>query len=433
MAKFTTPSLRLINFMCARQYPYFNSIIFNLIPVERKNDPIIKTMAVDQHMRIYYNPEFLESLSADEAVGVLVHEINHLLRDHLGRGKNVEDSYLWNLAGDCEINDDIVRDTVCSVKLPKDCVTPSTFKFKNDDIVENYYELLKKKSEKEKQKLRDMLEKMGVNPGYGNCGSVATGKSGPGEDPFDGKDASGEGNGNGNNQSQTPGHSDQMVDLYKKACAEEIASASKNRGTIPAYLDRWAKKFLKHKVDWKKEVKAVVRSAVNETVAGMVDFTYKRPNRRQAADSPFIMPGLIQPLPKVGMITDTSGSMSEKYLCQAQAETTNVLSIMKSEVIYVTADADVTFLGTIRDPKKISFNGGGGTDMRIAYKKLEESKYKPNLVVCITDGFTPWPDKEIRNTRNLIVLLHENEDPQAQIDSCPKWAKVIPVRVGDEE
>lgn len=429
MSKFTTPSFPLLRFKVSLSHPYFSHVLFNLIPVEKVNDPRYKTMAVDQHMRIYYNPDFLSKMTLDEGVGVVVHEINHLLRDHLGRGKHSGDPYLWNLAGDCEINDDITREQGCGVKLPADCILPGQFKLPENEIVEWYFEQLKKN--KEANKGRDKWGDEFV-PGGGNCGSAATGQDGEGEDPFE-SDASGNGNGNSGN---TPGHSKEMVDLYRKAVAEDIVSrASKSRGTIPGYLEKWAKKFLKHKVDWRKEVRAIVKASINETVAGLVDYSYRRPNRRQQPGAKYVLPGYIQPVPKIGMITDTSGSMSDYYLEQAHAEAAAAIAAVKSDVVFVSCDAAVHFIGNIRNPNQISFKGRGGTDMRVAYTALEEyKKSKPSLVVCITDGETPWPDEPIKNTKNLIVLLHQNPDAEAKdFANCPKWAKVVPVYCDPEE
>jgi predicted metal-dependent peptidase len=312
------------------------------------------------------------------------------------------------------------------VKLPADHVEPSTFKLPNDKVVEYYFEELKKKKEKELDKLRKALEEAGYTPGAGNCGSCATGEDGEGEDPFGGKDDSGNGNGN-----STPGHTKQMVDLHRKAVAEAIvAEASKSRGTMPGYLERWAKEHLRHKVDWKKELRAAVKASINDTIAGMVDYTYRKPNRRQMEGSKFVLPGFIQPIPKIAEITDTSGSMSEKYISQAHAETMAILKNTKAEILFVDVDAEVHFIGAIRDPKQIKYSGGGGTDMRVAYTALSEYKVKPNLVICITDGFTPWPEKEIPHTKNIVVLLHDpNTKPEDAMRNAPSWAKVIPVRV----
>ena len=67
----------------------------------------IGTLGVDQAWRLYYDPEVVLRWSVDQVEAVLYHELCHLLRDHAGRGRSLADPYLWNLAGDAEINDDL--------------------------------------------------------------------------------------------------------------------------------------------------------------------------------------------------------------------------------------------------------------------------------------------------------------------------------------
>jgi predicted metal-dependent peptidase len=49
------------------------------------------------------------------------------------------------------------------------------------------------------------------------------------------------------------------------------------------------------------------------------------------------------------------------------------------------------------DPNDFAYSklkpiGGGGTDMRVPLKHVE--KLDPQVVVLMTDGFTPWPDRD---------------------------------------
>jgi predicted metal-dependent peptidase len=67
----------------------------------------VKTLAVniteDLKPNLYINPDFYNSLTLEEKMAVLEHELLHLLNKHLIRieGRN---SYVWNVATDVAIN-----------------------------------------------------------------------------------------------------------------------------------------------------------------------------------------------------------------------------------------------------------------------------------------------------------------------------------------
>ena len=59
---------------------------------------------------------------------------------------------------------------------------------------------------------------------------------------------------------------------------------------------------------------------------GHTDYTYTRISRRQAAAGPVILPALRRPVPRVGIVVDTSGSVDDGLLAQALGEIDGVLS-----------------------------------------------------------------------------------------------------------
>lgn len=407
MAKETMiPALALIRFKATVQFPYFSSILFGLIPIEKKDDKLIKTMAVDAQMRLYYNPDLLTKISEEEAVGVLIHEINHLLRDHHRRGKSY-DGRLFNVAGDMEINDDIISDTNCGVKLPEWVVYPKSHNLPDGQLAEWYYNKLIEQAKVSKDGKGDGIKL----PGGGSCGSCANGQQDSDEDPFTGDGDA--------------GHSETVVDFYRKGVAEAIEEHSKSRGTVPAYLQRWAKEHLKSKVDWKRELKSAVLNAINMVASGMTDYSRTKPSRRQNSNRDFVLPGFVTPVPTVAIIVDTSGSMSDKFIAQAMAEIGTVLQNTRADVILVDVDAAVHFIGPVKDKKQIKLSGGGGTDMPAGYEALGKYKTKANLVICLTDGYTPWPEAPLPHTKNVICIISDTDERDEGVKGVPEWAKCV--------
>ena len=93
------------------KYPLFGSIIANTEMVLKEDLP---TAATDGK-KIFYNEKFLESLTSDEQVFVLAHEICHIAFDHIKRCKD-ENLELWNIATDSVINALLEKDGLPIIK-----------------------------------------------------------------------------------------------------------------------------------------------------------------------------------------------------------------------------------------------------------------------------------------------------------------------------
>src|SRR5215472_4732366 len=79
--------------------PFIGSIALGLAWV---NAPDIGTMATDGRS-VWFNPEWCEGHGVEKTMGVIAHEVLHLVnRHHLRRGER--DAELWNVAADLLIN-----------------------------------------------------------------------------------------------------------------------------------------------------------------------------------------------------------------------------------------------------------------------------------------------------------------------------------------
>ena len=150
-------------------------------------------------------------------------------------------------------------------------------------------------------------------PGSGRCGSCATGQPEPWEEG-----PPGEGTSSGASRAEAK--------LIRRDVARQIKEHSQNRGTVPGHWSRWADEKLRPRVDWRKELAAMVRHAIAD-VAGASDYSYRRPSRRQGqvGNGKVILPSLRRPIPSVAVVVDTSGSMSDTMLAQALAEVSGIL------------------------------------------------------------------------------------------------------------
>ena len=97
---------------------------------------------------------------------------------------------------------------------------------------------------------------------------------------------------------------------------------------------------------------------------GAVDYTYRRPARRQSVFPDVVQPTLRAPLPRIAVVVDTSGSMSDKMLSQALGEIKGMLQATGlNGVTVLPCDAQVHSVQTVFAAHQVRLQGGGGTDM----------------------------------------------------------------------
>ena len=97
--------------------PYFGAALWAIHFVEVP-DLLKKAgapMACDFHWRVYYDPVVVETIADIKKIaGALWHELGHLCRAHKERADMLGVSSInyapWNIAADCELNDDAEND-----------------------------------------------------------------------------------------------------------------------------------------------------------------------------------------------------------------------------------------------------------------------------------------------------------------------------------
>ena len=111
-----------------RAHPYYTTAIWRLRFVP---DPTVPTMATSANWVTHYNPATLAGWTRHEAGAVIVHELEHLLRDHAGRADG-RDHGRWNRAADAEINQRLAG-------LPDGAIYPESFGMPRGRAAEVYY------------------------------------------------------------------------------------------------------------------------------------------------------------------------------------------------------------------------------------------------------------------------------------------------------
>ena len=123
------------------KYPFFGSVVANCNFIA---EPAVGTAGTDGK-NIYYNPNFIESITDDQQTFIFAHEICHIAFDHIFRSEG-KDKDLWNIATDSVVNAFLKQDGLPIVEGGVDI--PEAI---NYDAEEMYKKLLEKKKQQQQQ------------------------------------------------------------------------------------------------------------------------------------------------------------------------------------------------------------------------------------------------------------------------------------------
>ena len=69
--------------------------------------------------------------------------------------------------------------------------------------------------------------------------------------------------------------------------------------------------------------------------------------------------------------------------------------------------------------------GGGGTDLGAGIAAAAALKPRPSVMIVLTDGFTPWPQRPPRGIPVIIGLLKQRAQPG--LWKAPDWARIVEI------
>jgi predicted metal-dependent peptidase len=381
------------------------------VVVDQSEDPPprrvdLTALPVDQQWHVYLDPEVVSDLDVATIGFWLIHQVSHLLRRHAERYPGDPDTMAgplattsqsqrrWNESADAEINDDLVAG---GAGRPDSAVTPHSLGLPDAWTAEQYWDALGGEVEEYRP-----IPRPGSETGT-DCGSGCDGRGRPWD-------------------SDRPGIGETAHKLLERDVARRIKEHQRQYGNTPAGWQRWAQDILEPTVRWQQVLSAAVRRGVAD-IAGRVDFSYRKPSRRSSVVDNVVLPSLRQPLPKVAMVLDTSGSMDDHLLAQSLAEVEGVLrslGVGRRHLNIVCCDAMAFDAQKVMQARDVQLLGGGGTDMGAGLAKAAEIRPRPDLIVVLTDGHTPWPGEAPRGIRVIVGLM----DPSG---SVPEWARAIAI------
>ena len=342
--------------------PFVSSLAMRLalVPVV---DHRVPTACTDGES-IWFNPFFLQSLTAPERVFVLAHEVWHSVMLHgIRRGDRAP--HRWNLAIDHEVNNLLLHDgwkmPDCAVLYPQ-CEGMSA---------EEVYELIGDDAEEEPL---DVHLEPGAN-GHGIVGGTREPRGD--EDRVQDPDF-------------TPWIRGMEVWAPWPGHVRITAAQMRARGTLSRVEDATLNRLAEGQIDWRRELIDVVTRTLGGTR------TWSPPARRH------VYRGLYLPSQRAARLVacvavDTSGS-THALLPAMLGELRGLLSTFgRWELRLLWADSRVQReeVWTSDDPpdfEALRVPLGGGTDFRPVFARLEEDP--PPVLIYVTDGHGPAPERE---------------------------------------
>ena len=331
------------------QMAFFANIALNLnVTILPEGNPITPTAAVGHRRDLYLTHSWWNKLTKDEQVGIVAHEIMHLVFRHHTR-RSGRDPRVWNVAGDCAINEDLKS---MGFTLPGQGCYPSEFGMPNGKTTEWYYDELMKNA---------VTIKIGNDPG--GCGSVLD-DNGDDEDGVSGDDAI-----------------NQMVEAAKKA--------AEKKGNLPGSLAALVKDYGKPRFDYWDVLRPFIQSHAKD------DYCWQRLNRRFVSQDIYL-PGLYsEHVGELVVLVDGSGSCwDESVMKRFGSELSGVLDTNPVKVHVVYHDIPVQKVEVLEqgDTLTLTPQGGGGTSHKPAFDWVLKNAPDALCIIALTDLYTDFPE-----------------------------------------
>lgn len=329
-----------VRYKVASQEPLLSYILYSL-KVEEGGG--CETLATDGEV-LRINASFFDKLSLDEKVGVILHEIMHIVFAHTWQITLVPEDErnrdLFNLCADVVINK-LLKSK--GYVLPA-CGVMSFSELGRRDLdgVEmttlGYYEKILRGGVKSRHSDRDIIPN---KDGERQKGLVQS-----------------------------------AVNLGRQIGLDKV-------GKLGGELIRVVDKFGKTETDWKSILRDYMRIVRDE------EYTYSRVKERNGVLRPSLRPIYPNGVNMI-IVVDSSGSISDETLHRFACEVYTLIRGFAEEIYLIVNDADITLEKKVSSELDIpgEFPGGGGTAMEKAFKRINDIRdIDDAIVVVITDGY----------------------------------------------
>ena len=366
-----------------------------------------KTAATDGR-NLYYNREFIKSLTPKQLIFLLSHEVLHCVFEHIGR-RGGRDPKIWNMANDYIVNYTLMNSIVKAKNAEMPAEGLYSEKYTDEMTSEEVYRLLEENSVKIQMTLDEHLT-----------------------DDGDG-DGDGEGNGSGNGITVTvmgdengpPKITEEDRQKIRNEIKAAVISAAQSvgAGKVPAGIRRLIDAFTSPVMDWRALLEMHIKSSVKD------DFTFQRPNNRSWTMG-CIFPGQdFMNTSDIAVFIDMSGSISDEMVKDFLTEVKGIMETFDDYKLTLWTFDTQVYNPKVFTPQNMDEiftyepKGGGGTMFECNWEFMKDPSscgfedefseaIEPKRAVCLTDGMpnAGWGDELYCET---LFIIHGNTNIEA--------------------
>lgn len=366
------------------RFPFTGGFLMRLefVPVR---DCRLRTAATDGE-RIFMDIAFCTTLSNDERLFVMAHEVWHCVLMHMLRCQT-RDPSAFNVATDMEVNRMLKKE---GLKPPSKCLMP---KAEWDELsAEEIYEHIRKRPKQgmQEQDVRgvDMQDGDGIGSDKQFDKHIYPSTSSGEDDTIVVTDQWGE---VGFDKDYAPLITKELADKIRERIVAVAQQIERTRGTIPEHLANIVRAALRPQIRWQEVLAQFVTSCYGGSRRWLP------PNRRHISQGLYLQSSRKERL-QAAVAIDTSGSTTAD-LPQFFSELTSLLNTFGDyELTVMQCDCEIQNV-----EKFDAYNpfhstdwkayGHGGTDFRPPFVYVaEHSEIEPSCLIYITDGCGPAPD-----------------------------------------
>lgn len=320
----------------------------------------IETMGVGVNngaLLLLVNLKFVESLTFRELRAVLIHEVYHVILEHIDRVAD-KNPKVWNIACDLSINQ-FIKNLPDAALLP----TRKPFNLPENLSAEQYYKLIRD-ANKDQQSQAPTLD----------------------------------------DHSAWKSLSEADKQVVKGMLQEAVNAAG--RGNVPGELGDAINAWLAPPViNWRH----VLRHYLHGSIRAFTRESWKRPHKFFGSSVKGRVAGQTA---KLVLAIDTSGSVNDATLNDFMNEIYGIQKLYPVDIDIIECDAEVQRCVTLRKGRKYDykFKGRGGTDFIPVFDYIAEKRMRPDVLIYLTDGEGRFPEHGGRFSTVWTIVDNPNKE-----------------------